>query len=97
MNSKIESTKLSERIPSLDFLRGIAIFGILFINIESFVYAIPWFSNFSPSHKLFAHVNVLLIPIVVWGHAHAIQIKTGDHKLCRLLFLEIEFSAAKGI
>lgn len=44
MNSKIESTKLSERIPSLDFLRGIAIFGILFINIESFVYPNPWSS-----------------------------------------------------
>lgn len=44
MNIKLEPTKLTERIPSLDFLRGIAILGILFINIESFVYANPWSS-----------------------------------------------------
>lgn len=40
----IEPTLTSERIPSLDFLRGIAILGILFINIESFVYPNPWSS-----------------------------------------------------
>lgn len=40
----IEPVKTSERIPSLDFLRGIAILGILFINIESFVYPNPWSS-----------------------------------------------------
>lgn len=44
MGIRIEPTKLKERIPSLDFLRGIAILGILFINIESFVYANPWSS-----------------------------------------------------
>lgn len=44
MDNLLEPTKLSERIPSLDFLRGIAILGILFINIESFVYANPWSS-----------------------------------------------------
>ena len=44
MGIKVEPTKLNERIPSLDFLRGIAILGILFINIESFVYANPWSS-----------------------------------------------------
>ena len=31
-----------ERISSLDFLRGIAILGILIINIESFAYDNPW-------------------------------------------------------
>lgn len=44
MDIKLEPTKLTERIPSLDFLRGVAILGILFINIESFVYANPWSS-----------------------------------------------------
>lgn len=44
MSTKLEPTKLTERIPSLDFLRGVAILGILFINIESFVYANPWSS-----------------------------------------------------
>jgi uncharacterized protein len=37
-------TKINERIESLDFLRGIAILGILFINIESFAYPNPWSS-----------------------------------------------------
>ncbi len=32
----------SVRILSLDFLRGIAILGIVFINVESFVYPEPW-------------------------------------------------------
>ena len=32
----------SQRISSLDFLRGIAILGILIINIESFAYSNPW-------------------------------------------------------
>lgn len=41
----MEPTTRSERIPSLDFLRGIAILGILFINIESFVYPNPWSSS----------------------------------------------------
>lgn len=44
MYSKIKPTTASERIPSLDFLRGVAILGILFINIESFVYPNPWSS-----------------------------------------------------
>ncbi|TDQ24034.1 DUF418 domain-containing protein [Tenacibaculum caenipelagi] len=42
--TKVEPTVTSERIPSLDFLRGVAILGILFINIESFVYPNPWSS-----------------------------------------------------
>lgn len=44
MNNNISATRNSERIQSLDFLRGIAILGILFINIESFVYPNPWSS-----------------------------------------------------
>lgn len=44
MNNDIIPTRNKERIPSLDFLRGIAILGILFINIESFVYPNPWSS-----------------------------------------------------
>jgi uncharacterized protein len=44
MNRDLKPTSTSERIPSLDFLRGIAILGILFINIESFVYPNPWSS-----------------------------------------------------
>ncbi len=44
MSSKVQPTTILERIPSLDFLRGIAILGILFINIESFVYPNPWSS-----------------------------------------------------
>ena len=38
----LEPTSLSERINSLDFLRGIALLGILIINIESFSYPDPW-------------------------------------------------------
>lgn len=34
--------QLKDRIGSLDFLRGIAILGILVINIESFAYPEPW-------------------------------------------------------
>lgn len=41
---KLQSTSLQERIPSLDFLRGIAVLGILLINIESFAYPNPWSS-----------------------------------------------------
>jgi uncharacterized protein len=44
MSIFINPTSITERIPSLDFLRGIAILGILFINIESFVYPNPWSS-----------------------------------------------------
>ncbi|WMN13002.1 DUF418 domain-containing protein [Marivirga salinae] len=39
-----QPTKINERIGSLDFLRGVAILGILFINIESFAYPNPWSS-----------------------------------------------------
>jgi uncharacterized protein len=39
---EISPTSTSERIGSLDFLRGIAILGILVINIESFCYPDPW-------------------------------------------------------
>ena len=42
MSTSIKATESSERIPSLDFLRGVAILGILFINIESFAYPDPW-------------------------------------------------------
>lgn len=42
MSTLIKSTEPLERIPSLDFLRGIAILGILFINIENFAYPDPW-------------------------------------------------------
>ena len=38
----IRPTTTLERIPSLDFLRGLAILGILFINIENFAYPDPW-------------------------------------------------------
>jgi len=41
---KLHATSANERIPSLDFLRGIAVLGILFINIESFAYPNPWSS-----------------------------------------------------
>ncbi|HCQ17517.1 MAG TPA: hypothetical protein DIU20_14710, partial [Cryomorphaceae bacterium] len=42
MSSSINATGSSERIPSLDFLRGIAILGILFINTENFAYPDSW-------------------------------------------------------
>ena len=42
--STISPTLQSERIGSLDFLRGVAILGILFINIENFAYP----DSFSP-------------------------------------------------
>ena len=38
----IQPTRVSSRIPSLDFLRGIAILGIVFINIENFAYPDSW-------------------------------------------------------
>jgi uncharacterized protein len=51
---RINSTNPSERILSLDFLRGIAILGILIINIESFSYPDPW----SPTkYGFFRHVD----------------------------------------
>mgnify|MGYP002395899260 CR=1 FL=1 len=37
-----QPTSLSERINSLDFLRGVAVLGILIINVESFSYPDPW-------------------------------------------------------
>ncbi|MEL6559582.1 MAG: DUF418 domain-containing protein [Bacteroidota bacterium] len=40
--NQIKPTSQSDRITSLDFLRGIAVLGILFINIESFAYPDPW-------------------------------------------------------
>ena len=42
MYKPIKPTDVLKRIPSLDFLRGIAILGILFINIENFAYPEPW-------------------------------------------------------
>ena len=41
MNS-ITPTANLDRIPSLDFLRGLAILGILFINVENFAYQDSW-------------------------------------------------------
>ncbi len=38
----LEGTNQVDRIPSLDFLRGIAILGILFINTENFAYPDSW-------------------------------------------------------
>lgn len=38
----LKPTQSSDRIPSLDFLRGVAILGILFINIENFAYPDSW-------------------------------------------------------
>lgn len=40
--SNVQPTLQDERKGSLDFLRGIAILGILFINIENFAYPDPW-------------------------------------------------------
>lgn len=42
INDKLKPTKSLNRIASLDFLRGIAVLGILFINIESFAFPDPW-------------------------------------------------------
>ncbi len=42
MSISIKATESFERIPALDFLRGIAVLGILFINIENFAYPDPW-------------------------------------------------------
>ncbi|RED91781.1 DUF418 domain-containing protein [Marinoscillum furvescens] len=42
MSAAPQPTSSLERIPSLDFLRGIAILGILFINIENFAYPDSW-------------------------------------------------------
>ncbi|MEM6784371.1 MAG: hypothetical protein AAF624_11640 [Bacteroidota bacterium] len=35
-------TQPSERIPSLDFLRGVAVLGILLVHIETFAYPDSW-------------------------------------------------------
>lgn len=42
MSQTPQPTQAFERIGSLDFLRGIAILGILIINIETFSYPDPW-------------------------------------------------------
>lgn len=42
MADSIGKTQYYERIGVLDFLRGIAVLGILLINIESFSYPDPW-------------------------------------------------------
>lgn len=42
LERSVQPTKISSRIPSLDFLRGIAILGIVFINIENFAYPDSW-------------------------------------------------------
>lgn len=42
MDHAVRPTQPSERIKSLDFLRGLAVLGILLINIESFSYPNPW-------------------------------------------------------
>ncbi|HAA21909.1 MAG TPA: hypothetical protein DCP28_25255 [Cytophagales bacterium] len=45
----IQPTSSFERIPALDFLRGVAILGILFINAENFAYPdsfSPWRNGF---------------------------------------------------
>lgn len=42
LSQSIKPTQTTERIPSLDFLRGVAILGILFINIENFAYPDSW-------------------------------------------------------
>ncbi len=42
MSASIKPTASFDRIPSLDFLRGVAILGILFINTENFAYPDPW-------------------------------------------------------
>ncbi|MFA0961123.1 DUF418 domain-containing protein [Roseivirga sp. BDSF3-8] len=42
MATSIKATESAGRIRSLDFLRGIAILGILFINSENFAYPNPW-------------------------------------------------------
>ena len=42
MNENLQPTHYSERIGALDFLRGLAILGILIINIENFCYPDSW-------------------------------------------------------
>lgn len=42
MTKSIKSTSPSSRIASLDFLRGVAVLSILFINIENFAYPDSW-------------------------------------------------------
>lgn len=42
MTSDLQPIQNSDRIGSLDFMRGIAILGVLLINIEDFCYPDPW-------------------------------------------------------
>ena len=42
IGKSVKPTSQAERIHSLDFLRGLAILGILFINVENFAYPDSW-------------------------------------------------------
>lgn len=42
MTDRLSPASSEQRIGSLDFLRGLAVLGILIINIESFAYPEPW-------------------------------------------------------
>ena len=40
--NEVNATGVADRIPSLDFMRGMAILGILLINTETFAYPDSW-------------------------------------------------------
>lgn len=73
------------RITVLDFLRGLAILGILFINIESFAYPNSWSSWSKPPLISYIHNKRFRPFLALRGHtcfaqnvyAHTEQSKLG--------------------
>src|SRR5687767_6077862 len=60
-------TQSFERINVLDFLRGLAVLGILLINIESFSYPDPWSPSQYGFHEAIDHTTRFWVYFLTQG------------------------------